>query len=125
MRSFVRTSTFALALVTIATGEAYAEYPMSGDYTDCIFLTKKETKDFFGVRGGHAAGCINDLSGEIEDDYAEVLGAVLSKRGEVTCHIDGWYDLLYGCFDELTVCGVTFTSCAESSPLNELFSPRK
>ena len=71
-----------------------------GTSLGCITLTQRELHRF--GYSGHAFFCENA-------DTAEILGAVLNRRGVVRCRIDGAY-VGDGCYD-FTICGVADSAC--------------
>ena len=72
----------------------------AGDSLGCITLTAWELSQF-GYRG-HAFFCEDAATGE-------VLGAVLTRRGAVSCYISGDY-VGDGCY-AFTICGVADGAC--------------
>jgi hypothetical protein len=70
------------------------------DQLGCITLTRRELRAFGFI--GHAFVCEEPQSGA-------VLGAVLTRRGVVRCHISGWY-AGDACYD-LAICGDPETAC--------------
>ena len=71
-----------------------------GDSLGCITLTAWELRQF--GYPGHAFFCEEAATGE-------VLGAVLTRRGAVSCYISGDY-VGDGCYD-FTICGVADGAC--------------